>query len=218
MATYDPNMRRHDASTTDKVKSAVEDTAHEVKQKAEEYVDRAQERAKDAARTQKTQAAEELGTVASAFRETGEHLRDYNNSAIAGTMAQYTDKLADHVDRFARQLRQKDVNELISDVENMARQQPAIFLGSAFAAGILLARFLKSSGARHEMRTRRAYYGSEQYNRGRAMTYQPRGTTSGYSPTTTTTTTSTGTVYGQESPVRESPEGRRTGGEGPEYG
>jgi hypothetical protein len=217
MVTHDPNMRRHDASTTDKVKTAAEDTAQQVKQKVGEVADRAQERVKEAARDQKTHAVEELGTVASAFRETGEHLRGHDQGTMANTMGQYTDKLAEQIDRFAQQLRQKDVNELISDVENMARQQPAIFLGSAFAAGILLARFLKSSGARHELRTRRTYYGSEQYNRGRAMAYRPTGTTSGYSPTTTTTT-STGTGYGQESPVRETPEERNTDREGPEYG
>jgi hypothetical protein len=217
MATYDPNMRRHEASTTDKVKTAAEDTGQQVKQKAEEYADRAQERAKEVATSQKTHAAEGLGSVASAFRETGEHLREYDQGAMANTVAQYTDKLAEQVDRFAQQLRQKDVSELISDVENMARQQPAIFLGSAFAAGILLARFLKSSGARHELRTRRTYYGSEQYNMERARAYRPMGTSSGYSPTTTTAT-STRTTYGEESPVRETPEERPIGGEGPEYG
>lgn len=215
MTTHDPNMRRQEASTTDKVKTAAEDSVQQVKQKAQEYTSVAQERAKEAATSQKTHAAEELGTVASAFRETGEHLRGQDQGTIANTMAQYTDKLADQVDRFAQQLRHKDVSELVSEVENMARQQPAIFLGGAFAAGILLARFLKSSGARHEMRTRPTYYGSERYTSERAMTHRPTPAMSGYSPATTTTT-STSTPYGQESPARETSEERRR--EGPEYG
>lgn len=216
MATYDPNIRRQETPTTDKVKTAAEDAVQQAKQKAEEYADLAQERAMEAARSQKTHAAEELGTVASAFRETGQHLRGQDQGAMANTVAQYTDRLAEQVDRFAQQLRQKDVNELISDVESMARQQPAIFLGSAFAAGILLARFLKSSGARQEMRNRRPYYGTQPYGQERAITRRPTPV-SGYSPTTTTTT-STGTRYGQESPARETSEERRIGREGPEYG
>ena len=216
MVTNDPNIRRQEASTTDKVKTAAEDTMQQAKIKAEEYANLAQERAKEVARSQKTQAAEELGTVASAFRETGQHLRGQDQGTMANTVAQYTDRLADQVDRFAQQLRHKDINELMSEVENMARQQPVIFLGGAFAAGLLLARFLKSSGARHEMRTRRAYYGSEQYNRERAITRRP-AQMSGYSPATTTTT-STGTSYSQASPFTETSEERRIGREGPEYG
>lgn len=216
MTTHDPNLRRQETSTTDKVKTAAEDTIQQAKYKAEEYADRVQGRATEVARSQKTHAAEELGTVAGAFRETGQHLRSQDQSAMANTVAQYTDRLAEQVDRFAQQLRQKDVNELISDVEHMARQQPAIFLGGAFAAGILLARFLKSSGTRQEMRTRRSYYGAQSYGREQAITRRPTQI-SGYSPTTTTTT-STGTSYDQESPARETSEERRVKREGPEYG
>ncbi len=199
MATHDPNITRQEASTTDKVKTAAEDTVQQARQKAEEYAGMAQERAIEAARSQKAQAAEGLGSVASAFRETGQHLRSQDQGPVANTVAQYTDRVAEQVDRFAQQLRHKDVNELISDVEDMARQQPAIFLGGAFAAGLLLARFLKSSGTRHEMRTRRPYYGAEEYSRERALTRRP----------TTTTTTSTRTSYGQEDTVRETSEERR---------
>jgi hypothetical protein len=46
---------------------------------------------------------------------------------------------------FSDQLRQKDVRELMSDVERFAQRQPTLFLGGAFALGLLGARFLKSS-------------------------------------------------------------------------
>jgi hypothetical protein len=43
-------------------------------------------------------------------------------------------------------LRDRDVRELVQDAQQFARRQPAIFVGAAFAAGVLAARFMKSSG------------------------------------------------------------------------
>ena len=39
----------------------------------------------------------------------------------------------------------RDLTELMDDVNRFARRQPALFVGAAFAAGALAARFLKSS-------------------------------------------------------------------------
>ena len=46
--------------------------------------------------------------------------------------------VADYVQR-------ADVREMMNEVEDFARRRPAVFIGSAFAVGLLAARFLKSS-------------------------------------------------------------------------
>ena len=50
-----------------------------------------------------------------------------------------------------------DVDELVGDVQRLARRQPAVFVGSAFAVGLISARFLKSS------RNDRRSYDDERY-------------------------------------------------------
>jgi hypothetical protein len=91
--------------------------------------------------TQKDRGTDALGRVAEAVRSSTQKLREERHDTIAG----YVDKAADQIENWSRRLRDKDVNELVSDVQRLARRQPAIFIGSAFALGLVGARFLKSS-------------------------------------------------------------------------
>jgi deferrochelatase/peroxidase EfeB len=91
--------------------------------------------------TQKDRATEGLGTLAHAVRQTTERLRDEQH----GTIAEYAERAAEQLERFSDNLRQKDVSELLRDAQRFARRQPALFIGGSFVAGLLIARFLKSS-------------------------------------------------------------------------
>jgi hypothetical protein len=55
------------------------------------------------------------------------------------------ERAADQIDSFSRSLREKDVNELLDDAQQLARRQPALFIGGAFVLGLIGARFFKSS-------------------------------------------------------------------------
>jgi hypothetical protein len=104
-------------------------------------IDRVRDSATAQLSTQKDRATESLGTIARAVRDTTEPLRNNQQDAIA----QYVERAAEQIDRFSNQLRERDVRELIGDAQRFARRQPALFIGAAFAAGMLAARFLKSS-------------------------------------------------------------------------
>jgi hypothetical protein len=104
-------------------------------------VDKVKQRAAEELSSQKDRAFEGIGSVAQAVRQSTHQLRDQQHDTLAG----YVEQAADQIDRFARQLREKDVSELLSDAQNLARRQPALFVGSAFALGLLGARFFKSS-------------------------------------------------------------------------
>jgi hypothetical protein len=90
---------------------------------------------------QKTRASETLGSVAGAVRGMTQPLRDGGQTQ----MADYVNKAADGIERWASQLRQQDLEDAVRGVEQFARRQPAMFLGLAFGAGLIAARFLKSS-------------------------------------------------------------------------
>ena len=90
---------------------------------------------------QKNRAADGLGGIADVIRNAGNELRAENEA-----LASYVDAASDQMRRFADQIREKGVSEMMDDVNQFARRRPALFIGGAFLVGIGLARFLKSSG------------------------------------------------------------------------
>jgi hypothetical protein len=91
--------------------------------------------------SQKDKATQGLGTVASAVRESTQNLRNQQHDVAA----RYVEQAADQIERISTRLREKDVVELLSDAQQLARRRPALFVGAAFAIGVIGARFLKSS-------------------------------------------------------------------------
>lgn len=121
-------------------------------------VDKVRERATAQLTSQKDRAFDGIGSVAQAVRQSTQQLRDQHHDTLAG----YVEQAADQIDRLAQQLRGKDVGELLDDAQQLARRQPALFVGSAFAIGLLGARFLKSSTRHRDER-----YGAYGYAGGR---------------------------------------------------
>lgn len=122
-------------------------------------VNRVKESAAAQLTTQKNRGTDALGQVANAVRSSTQKLRQERHETIAG----YIDNAADQIDNWSRRLREKDIDELMSDVQRLARRQPAVFIGSAFALGLVGARFFKSSRQQNEYgygnESRRTRYG-----------------------------------------------------------
>jgi len=112
---------------TDKTKETIGDVANAAKQQAD---------------NQRERLANGIEQVAGSLRQTGEALsqRDQN---LAGDYAQ---KAASQVERAADYLRERSVEQMVGDVQDFARREPALLLGGAFALGFLAARFLKVGG------------------------------------------------------------------------
>lgn len=92
---------------------------------------------------QKDRAADGLGGIADVFRSAGNELRNENE-----TLASYVDTASDQLKRFAHEIRQRGVADMLDDVHNFARRRPVVFIGGAFLIGLGVARFLKSSAER----------------------------------------------------------------------
>jgi hypothetical protein len=123
-------------------------------------VDRVRERASAGLTNQKDRATDGLGNFAKAVRQSTQQLREQQQD----TVAQYVEQAADQIERWSNTLRQKDIGELVEGAQRLARRQPALFIGSAFALGLLSARFLKSS----RPEDRRHSYGRSERETGRA--------------------------------------------------
>ena len=128
----------------EQVKDKAGQAADQAKEKAGELKEQAKEQATSRLEGQKGVAVEGLRTLAQAVRQTGQQLREQDKAGFA----QYADSTADQIERFSGYLRERDVNQLISETESFARRQGPLFLAGAFALGLLGGRFLKSSGRR----------------------------------------------------------------------
>ena len=103
-------------------------------------VDKVKQGAVSQLNTQKNRAIDGITSVVDAMRQSSSELREEH-----GTIASYVDDAVSHVDSFANRIKQKDARELWDDAQRFARGNPAVFVGSAFAIGLLAARFFKSS-------------------------------------------------------------------------
>ena len=70
---------------------------------------------------QKNRAADGLGGIANVFRTAGNELRSENEAVAA-----YVDMASDQLKRFADQIRQKGVTDMLDDVHDFARRRPAL--------------------------------------------------------------------------------------------
>ncbi len=112
-----------------------------VQQKAGELVDQARNQIKSQIVDRKEAVAGSLDSVSQALLQTGEQLRQGEQ----GTVGEYAEMAAEQVKQLAAYLHNRDLDQLVGEVENFARGRSTLFLASAFAVGFVASRFLKSS-------------------------------------------------------------------------
>lgn len=185
------------SDTAGSVKEQVRQTAHEARQAVSELAADAKTTAKETAnqalneaRTRaesvvderKSQTAERLQGIAGALRETGNTLHERQEDAFAD----YANAAADQIEKFSGYLREQNVGSLLRDIEGFARRQPELFLAGTLAAGFMLGRFFKSSGAspsqgQWNQRYSQSGYNAQPYNQYGAPGYGGSYDTGSYS-------------------------------------
>jgi hypothetical protein len=128
------------------VKGALRDTKEKIKAKSKEFATEAKEKGEDYIRQGRERAADRIGAVSESVRQTAERFDREDDPNIA----EYTRRVADKLEHAARYVRQRDLNQLRHDTENLARRYPTMFFGSLFVAGLAAARFLKASSVRDD--------------------------------------------------------------------
>jgi ElaB/YqjD/DUF883 family membrane-anchored ribosome-binding protein len=143
--TTQEQMQPGGQSTTQGV-GAAEQTKQKAQELASQVQQKATQRVESGLTRGKVQAAETLNTVAQSLVMSGQQLRERNQEGIS----RFVDRTADRVQRVSNYLQNTDVSEMVDKTEEFARRRPALFLGGAFALGLLGARFLKSSRRQQE--------------------------------------------------------------------
>lgn len=118
----------------------------QAKETAGQAYDAVTERAATSLDERKTTVSSGLSAVADSLRQAGDDLSvKQADNGLANLAARYTSTTSQKLNDVARYFEQTDVRGMVRDAENFARRNPALFIGAAFAAGILAARFLKST-------------------------------------------------------------------------
>lgn len=153
------------ATEQDGKKNAIVDQAKQaVSHVVSDVAGQARDQANAEFDTRKDKAVETIGNVASAIRETSEKLKG------VGPLGDVAGRAADGIDSVAHFFEGKQITDIARDVERFARREPALFLGAAFAVGLIGGRFLKSSGHREGRgmqssgEARQGGLGSDRYN------------------------------------------------------
>lgn len=105
---------------------------------ASQVVDRAKGLAHERVDDRQTESAGQIERIARALHQTSE---DMDGRASA----HYVEKAAEMLDRVSDSIRTANFRDAVDATERFARREPLLFLGGAFALGVLAARFLKSS-------------------------------------------------------------------------
>ena len=115
------------------------------KQTLEQKTNQATQRVADKAQTgfenARNTVAQQMSSVAQAMSSAANKLKEQDQTGLSERVQQYVRK----AENASQYLKDKSPREFKEDLEQLARDKPAWFLGGAFLAGILGARFLKSS-------------------------------------------------------------------------
>lgn len=126
----------------------------QAKTAAADVYDTVADKALSAVDEQKAGLTGKLSGVADTVRRVSGTLHDKEaDNPLSEFAARYTDTAAQKLESVASYFDSAELKDIARDIESYARRNPAIFLGSAFAVGIMAARFLKSSPPADEVAT-----------------------------------------------------------------
>jgi hypothetical protein len=121
----------------------VSETAATAKDQATRAAAKVGEQAKNTVDARMSDVAHELGSVAETVRQTTHEVGGENE-----TIARYGDRIAEQIEGVSSYLDERSIDDVLNDVQDFARRQPAVFLGGAFMLGLMVGRFLRSSESR----------------------------------------------------------------------
>jgi len=136
-------------TAVDKAKDTAKTLLDQAKSTASDAYGSVAHRAASTVDEQKAGLTGGLTTVAETVRRvSGTITEGESQNQVTEKAAKYAQTAAQKLEDAAHYFERTDLRGIARDVEVFARQNPAIFLGTAFALGILAARFIKSGPSR----------------------------------------------------------------------
>ncbi|WP_241666746.1 hypothetical protein [Stutzerimonas nosocomialis] len=115
-----------------------------LKEKAHQVADQAKSQGREQFEQFRGTAADQLEKVAQSAKAAASELEHQDSTGLS----HYVSDMAQSMVRFADDLRGKSADDLLRDVNTLARNNPALFIAGSIALGFGLTRFAKASGHR----------------------------------------------------------------------
>lgn len=125
---------------TDDITQMAKDNAAQFGDAARGFASSAKDKAEEAVTQRKSIGADYIGSLAQA---TGQAAHAFDNDLPQA--AHYIRQASEHIQGVADTVRERDVRELVGEVQDFARKQPTLFFGGAVVLGFAALRFLKST-------------------------------------------------------------------------
>jgi hypothetical protein len=140
-STWNPEGVGSSAPLAEQAKQQAGQVVQQTKEAASRVAGQAVEQVKSQLETGKERATGGLEDAAQALHAASQSMRDRNQD----TLGYYAESGAELLENVSGYFRGRNVEQVLGDMEGFARRQTGLFLGGAFVAGFVLARFLKSS-------------------------------------------------------------------------
>lgn len=124
----------------------------QAEREAREAIGNARDELQSLLENQKNAAATQVRAVADALRQTEDTLRDKGQNNVAA----YVGHVADRINYWSGQLRERHIHELGRDIQNLVSRQPGLFIAGALIAGFAAIRFLKSTQTVNDQQSARS--------------------------------------------------------------
>jgi methyl-accepting chemotaxis protein len=125
---------------TDGVTRAAKDNAAQLSDAARDIASNAKDKVEEVVTQRKSIGADYIGSLAQA---TGQAAHAFDNDMPQA--ARYIRQASEQIQSVADTVRERDVRELVGEVQEFARKQPTLFFGGAVVLGFAALRFLKST-------------------------------------------------------------------------
>jgi hypothetical protein len=136
------DMKGQASALTQSAADAVKTQAGNLKEQAKEVASDAGEKLRASVIEQKTAGADYVGNVANIIRRTA-----YEFDSDIPQAGHYIRKAAAQIENVSNAMRNRDMSEIVGNVQDFARKQPTAFFGAAVLLGFAAVRFLKSAPA-----------------------------------------------------------------------
>ncbi|MFL9815180.1 hypothetical protein D7241_18200 [Stutzerimonas sp. VN223-3] len=130
--------------TSQNASGSVGHATEDVKAKARQAADQVKTQGKSQLEGYRETAADEIEKVAQSAKAAAQELEGQDRLGLSN----YVSDMAQNMVQFSDSLRGKSVDELLQDVNRLARNNPALFITGSIALGFGLTRFARASGKR----------------------------------------------------------------------
>jgi hypothetical protein len=133
------DMKGQAGALTQSATEAVKSQASNLSEQAKEVASDAGEKLRVSVSEQKAAGADYVGNVANIIRRTA-----YEFDSDIPQAGHYIRKAAAQLENVSDAMRNRDMSEIVGNVQDFARKQPTAFFGAAVLLGFAAVRFLKS--------------------------------------------------------------------------